>query len=72
VEIPIDPTAPWKGAIVVTEVDDAIKKMAHVALTTLYERHLTDTTHTPITLFPIHGQEEPEFSARWVHMAKYA
>jgi hypothetical protein len=57
VEVPIDPTVPWIGAIVGSEVDDAVKKMVHVALTALCEQHLTDTADTPITLFPIHDQE---------------
>jgi hypothetical protein len=34
VEIPIDPMAPWTGAVVGSEVDDTVEKMAHVALTT--------------------------------------
>jgi hypothetical protein len=33
VEIPFDPTAPWKGAVVGRDIDDTIEKMAHVALT---------------------------------------
>jgi hypothetical protein len=85
-EIPVKAMAPWKGAVVGNEVDDAVKKMAHVALTALCERHLIDTADMPIALFPIHNQEEPEwrlcrevvcdltsphFSAGWVQMAKY-
>jgi hypothetical protein len=31
VEIPVNPTALWIGAIIRSEVDNAIKKMAHVA-----------------------------------------
>jgi hypothetical protein len=61
VEIPFDPTAPWKGAIIGSEIDDTIEKMVHVALTSLYELSLTATTDTPITLFPIHNQDEPEW-----------
>jgi hypothetical protein len=37
VEIIIDPTAPWKGAIIRKEVDDVVEKMAHVTLTALCE-----------------------------------
>jgi hypothetical protein len=33
VEIPLDPAAPWRGAIISNEVDNAIEKVAHVALT---------------------------------------
>jgi hypothetical protein len=61
--------------------------MAHVALTSLCERSLATTATMPITLFPIHDQEElewqqclevmsdlesPHFSAGWAVMAKYA
>jgi hypothetical protein len=53
VEIPLDPTAPWKGAVIGSEVDDAIEKMAHVALTSLCERSLATITDTPIALFLI-------------------
>jgi hypothetical protein len=43
VEIPTDPIVPWKGAIIGSDVDDAVERMAHVALTDLCERHLMDT-----------------------------
>jgi hypothetical protein len=33
VEIPFKPTAPWKDAVVGSEVDDTVEKRAHVALT---------------------------------------
>jgi hypothetical protein len=60
VEIPIDLTAPWTRAIIGGALDDVIEKMVHVALTAMCERHLTDTADTPIALFPIWDQEEPE------------
>jgi hypothetical protein len=87
VEIPFDPMAMWKGAIIGSEVDDAVKKMANVALSSLCQRSLTATSDTPIALFPICNQEEPEWqqrheavcdltnlniSAGWAQMAKYA
>jgi hypothetical protein len=59
VEICFDPIAPWNGAVVGSEVDDIVEKMAHVALTSLYERSLTATTDTPIVLFHIRNQEDP-------------
>jgi hypothetical protein len=61
VEIPFDPTAPWKGAVIGREINDAIEKMAHVALTLLCESSLTATADTPIALFPIQNQDEPEW-----------
>jgi hypothetical protein len=57
VEIPFDPTALWKGAVVGSEVDDTIEKMAHMALILLCERSLADTS---IALFPIRDQDDPE------------
>jgi hypothetical protein len=59
VEIPINPTAPWIEAIIVSEVDDVVEKMASVALIALCEQRLTDTADTSITLFLIRSQEEP-------------
>jgi hypothetical protein len=53
VEIPIDPVAPWTGAIIGSEADDAIEKMVHVALTAMCKQRLTDTVDTPIALFLI-------------------
>jgi hypothetical protein len=53
VEIPFVPAAPWKGAVIGSEEDDAIEKMLHVALTSLSERSLAATSDTPIALFPI-------------------
>jgi hypothetical protein len=61
VEIPNDPTSPWSGVIMVCEIDDDVEKMAHITLTTLYERCLTVIVDTPIVLFLIHNQEEPEW-----------
>jgi hypothetical protein len=52
---------PWKGTAVGSEVDDAIEKMAHVALTSLCERSLAATTDTLLALFLICNQEEPEW-----------
>jgi hypothetical protein len=54
VEIPVECTTPWTRANIGSEVDDVIEKMAHVALTALCVRRLTDT---PIALFSICDQE---------------
>jgi hypothetical protein len=87
VEIPFEPTAPWKGAVGVSEVDDTIENMAHFALTSLCEHNLAATADTLIALFLIHNHEEPEwqqhheamceltsshFSTVWAQMAKYS
>jgi hypothetical protein len=64
VEIPFDPMALWKGVIISNEVDDAIEKIAHMALTSLCECSLTATVDTPLALFLIFNQEEPERQQR--------
>jgi hypothetical protein len=87
VEIPFNPMAPSTGAIGSGELDDAIEKMAHVALTLLCGCTLATTADMPISLFPIHNQEDPmcqqcletmsdleslDFNVRWAVMTKYA
>jgi hypothetical protein len=37
VEITVDPVAPLTGAVVGGDMDDAVEKMAHVALTAMSE-----------------------------------
>jgi hypothetical protein len=51
--------APWTGAIIGSEIDDTVERMAHVALTSLCERSLIFTTDMPIALFLSHNQEDP-------------
>jgi hypothetical protein len=87
VEIPINPVAPWTRAVIGGDLDDAIEKMAYVALTVMCEQRLADTINTSIVLILIRDQEEPEwrqcleaagdltrkkFNVGWAHMAKYA
>jgi hypothetical protein len=79
--------APWTRLIIGSEIEDAIEKMAHVALTSLCECILATTTTMPIALFSIHDQENPvwqqcltvvsdmvspHFSTSWAEMAKYS
>jgi hypothetical protein len=86
VEIPLNPMAPWRGAVIHNGVDDVVENMAHVALTSLCECSLAVTVDTWLALFPIHKQEQPEwqqrheamcditsqqFSFRCSHLAKY-
>jgi hypothetical protein len=56
--IPFDPMAPWMGTIVGSELDTTIEQTAHVALNSLCESHLVATAEMPISLFPIHNQED--------------
>jgi hypothetical protein len=53
VMIPFDPTEPWSGSIIGSELDTGVELMAHIALTTLCEDHLTATAALPIALLPI-------------------
>jgi hypothetical protein len=48
------------------DLEDAIEKMAHVALTAVCEKCLTDTADMPIALFPIQDQDEPVWHHRLV------
>jgi hypothetical protein len=51
--IPLSPTEPWGATIVGVELDDTFEQTAHVALTSLCESRLNDTTAMPISLFLI-------------------
>jgi hypothetical protein len=51
--------APWMGSIISSELNDAVEKMAHVALTSLCECSLATTVDMPILLFQIQDQEDP-------------
>jgi hypothetical protein len=57
VTIPFDPTRPWSGSVTDSEPDTGIEMMAHIALTSLCEDHLTATAALPIALLPIRDQE---------------
>jgi hypothetical protein len=58
-EIPFDTTAPFRGAIISSDLDDGVEKMTHLALTAFCECHLTDTTDSLLALLTIWNQEEP-------------
>jgi hypothetical protein len=51
--IPLNPTEPWMATIIGVELDETIVQTAQVALTSLCESRLADTTVMPIALFPI-------------------
>jgi hypothetical protein len=59
VTIPFDPTEPWSGTVIVSEADTGVERMAHIALTSLYEDRLAATTTLPIALLLIQNQENP-------------
>jgi hypothetical protein len=51
--IPFDLTEPWSGPVIGSELDIGIEMMAHIALTSLCEDHLTAIAALPIALLPI-------------------
>jgi hypothetical protein len=59
VTIPFDPTEPWSGSIIGSELDTGVELMAHITLTSLCVDRLTATAALPIMLLPIQNQENP-------------
>jgi hypothetical protein len=64
VTIPFDPTEPWSGSIISSELDTGVELMAHMALTSLCEDCLTTTAALPIALLPIRNQVNPIWQQR--------
>jgi hypothetical protein len=62
--IPFDPTEPWSGFIIGSEPDTGVEMMAHIALTSLCEDHLTAAAALPIALLQIQNQENPIWQQR--------
>jgi hypothetical protein len=59
VVIPLNPTKPWMVTVIGVELDETVEQTTQVALTSLCETRLADTTAMPIALFPIRNQEDP-------------
>jgi hypothetical protein len=59
VVIPLNLTEPWMTTVIRVELDETVKQTAQVALTSLCESRLADTTAMPIALFLIRNQEDP-------------
>jgi hypothetical protein len=64
VVIPLNPMEPWMATVIRVELDETVEQTAQVALTSLCETRLADTAAMPITLFPIHNQEDPVWKQR--------
>jgi hypothetical protein len=64
VVIPLNPTEPWMGTVIGVRLDETVKQMAQVTLTSLCESRLADTAVMPIALFPIRNQEDPMWKQR--------
>jgi hypothetical protein len=78
VVIPPNPTEPWMATIIGVELDKTVEQTAQVALTSLCESRLADTTVMPIALFPIRNLEAvsnpegPHFHVGMAALAGYA
>jgi hypothetical protein len=64
VTIPFDNARPWSGSVIDSEPDTGIEMMAHIALTSLCEDHLTATATLPIAVLLIRHQENPVWQQR--------
>jgi hypothetical protein len=59
VMIPFDPMEPWSRSVIGSESDTGVELMAHIALISLCEDHLTATAALPLVLLLIRDQENP-------------
>jgi hypothetical protein len=57
--IPLDPVHPWSGSVIGSEPDTGVEMMAHIALTSRCEDHLTATVTLHIVLLLIRNKENP-------------
>jgi hypothetical protein len=69
VTIPFNFARPWSGSVIDSEPDTGIEMMAHIALTSLCEDHLTATTTLSIVLLLIRDQENPVWQQRLATMS---
>jgi hypothetical protein len=64
VEIPLNLMELWMATVIGVELDETVEQTAQVALTSLCENHLANTTAMPIALIPIRNQEDPIWKQR--------
>jgi hypothetical protein len=55
--------SPWSTRVIGNDMDDAMEKAAHVALTTLCSQLLSDTTSMPVVLYLIQDHSDLEWKA---------
>jgi hypothetical protein len=67
VDIPSHPRfpdgSPWSTWAIGANMDDAMEKAAHIALTVLCSQNLATTVGTPISLYPIQDHSDLEWKA---------
>jgi hypothetical protein len=56
--------SPWSTWFIGNDMDDAMEKAAHVALTALCSLRLLDTAGTPISLYLVQDRSDLEWTAR--------
>jgi hypothetical protein len=56
--------SPWSTWAIGDDMDDAIEKAAHMALTALCSQNLAATMATPISLYPIQDRPDTKWKAR--------
>jgi hypothetical protein len=64
VDIPSHPVfpdgSPWSTWAIGADMDDAMEKAAHMALTVMCSQNLAATAGTPISLYPIQDRSDPK------------
>jgi hypothetical protein len=67
VDIPSHPMfpngSPWSTWAIRADMDDAMEKAAHMALTALCSQNMAATAGTPISLYPIQDRSDPKWRA---------
>jgi hypothetical protein len=59
VTMPLNLIEPWMTSVISVELDDTVKHMAQVTLTSMCGSRLADTAAMPITFFPVCYQRTP-------------
>jgi hypothetical protein len=54
----------WSTWAIGADMDDAMEKVAHMALTALCSQNMAATAGTPISLYPIQDRSDPHWKAR--------
>jgi hypothetical protein len=73
VDIPSHPVftdgSPWSTWAIGADMDDAMEKVAHIALIALCSQNLAATAGTPISVYPNQDRSDPEWKVRMVEVA---
>jgi hypothetical protein len=61
--------SPWSTWAIGADMDDAMEKVAHIALIALCSQNLVVTAGTPISVYPIQDRSDPEWKVRMDEVA---